>query len=454
MAATFAQQLAGMTVTADLLALPPASLHALRTSIADTVGCALGATALEDAPDAARLLAALGEPGDVPIVGGTLTAAPGAAAFVNGSLARYLDFNDTFVGARNPAHPSDAIMALLGLAHHLDASGRRFGEAVAAAYAVVEWINDHCTLLRGGWDLVTPVAIGTAAGAAKLLGISAEQAACAIGIAVVDNVTLFQTRVGEISHWKGLASGSAARKGLFAAQVASAGATGPLAAFEGRNGFFDQLGCEAGDAVVAPDLWREAPARVSLKVYPVQYFSQSAVEAGIALHTRGIAPGQIATLSVRANSALVRATAGDPSRWRPRTRETADHSLPYCLAVPILHGTLRVAHFDRATLDDPRLHALMEKIEIAADPELDRHAPARLDLHVRARLTDGSIVDLAIPAPPGHTSRPLAPEQAQDKFIGLVGGTSEHAEALWTTAWTLVDQPGVRTGFRRLAQRR
>jgi 2-methylcitrate dehydratase len=451
MAATLAQQFAAMIVSTDAAAMPASSLDALRTSVTDTLGCAIGAARLPDAPDAKAFLAALAEPGQVPIIGGAGTAAPGAAAFVNGSLARYLDFNDTFIGARNPAHPSDVIMALLGLAHHLDAPGRRFAEAVAAGYATVEWINDHCTMMRRGWDLVTPIAIGTAAGAAKLLGLGVEETACAVGIAVVDNVTLFQTRVGEISQWKGLASGSAARKGLFAAQVAGAGATGPLTAFEGRNGLFAQLGCDADSNEVAADLWKAAPARVNLKAYPVQYFSQAAVEAGMVLHARGIAPERIAALHVRANSELIRGTAGDRSRWRPRTRETADHSLPFCLAVPILHGNLRLAHFDQETLDDPRLHALMEKIEIVADPELDQRYPASLDLIVSARLADGSSIDQCIPAPLGYATRPLTPGQAKDKFLGLAEGLPVPAQALWTTAWTLVDQTSVRPAFGLLA---
>ena len=128
--------------------------------------------------------------------------------------------------------------------------------------------------------------------------------------------------------------------------------TGPEAAFEGKSGFFAQTGCEPDTDRFAADLWKQAPARVCLKAFPVQYLVQPAVEAGVQIHARGVAPAHIECIKVRANSELIRGTAADRTRWAPRTRETADHSLPFCLAVPILHGSMRIDHFDDATLRD------------------------------------------------------------------------------------------------------
>jgi 2-methylcitrate dehydratase len=447
MSQTIQQQIAQMIVSTDAASLPAASLDALRTSVADTIACAVGASRLHDAPNSGRILDVLGETGIVPIVGTRRTASVGAAAFVNASLARYLDFNDTFMGARNPAHPSDVVLGLVGLAAHLDAPGPRLAEAIVAGYAVVEWINDHCTLMRRGWDLVTPVAIGAAAGAARLLGLDAAQAAHAVGIAVVDNVTLFQTRVGEISEWKGFASGSAARKGLFCAQMAAAGVTGPEAVFEGRSGFFAQTGCEPDTDSFETDLWKQAPARVCLKAFPVQYLVQAAVEAGVRIHERGVAPAHIACIKVRANSELIRGTAADRTRWAPRTRETADHSLPFCLAVPILHGSMRIEHFDDATLRDTRIADLMNKVEVEHDPALSSRYPKELDLMIAVHQVDGSSFELSIPAPPGYLTRPLTPQQVRNKFAGLVGGSAEDVAVHLERMRGLVDAGSVRAAF-------
>jgi 2-methylcitrate dehydratase len=447
----FARRLARVTSAVRLDALPVQTRDALRISIADTVGCAIGAARMAGGPDVARIARALGEDGPVPIVGTAGTAAAGAAAFANVALSRYLDFNDTCIGRRNPAHASDAILGLWGLAAQCGASGATLGAGIVAAYGTIAWLCEHCDILGRGWDTVTPLAVGATAGACRILELGDAATAHALGIAAVDNVTLIETRRGQISDWKGQASGSAVRKGLFAAQLAAAGVTGPLTGFDGRNGLFGQLGAAPDTLEVEARLWERVFECVHLKSAPVQYFAQGAVEIGERIGRRAGDAERVASIKVRTNAVLYRGTAADRARWRPSTRETADHSLPFCVAVPLMKGALRLQHFAPEVLADPALHAVMDRIEAVEDPELEAAYPQSLDVVAEVRLDDGVRFEERVGYPLGHVRRPMSPAQVLAKFTGLAGGAPDRAAPLWAAASEVIDRGEVLSALAQIA---
>src|SRR5205823_11432827 len=129
---------------------------------------------------------------------------PALAAFANGVLFRYLDFNDTYLSLE-PAHPSDNFAAVLAAAEAAGRTGRDVIVAAVLAYEIQCRMCDAASIRARGWDHVTYGAFSTAAAAAKLFGLPADQILQALNLAGTPNVTLRQTRAGELSEWKGCA---------------------------------------------------------------------------------------------------------------------------------------------------------------------------------------------------------------------------------------------------------
>src|SRR4029079_8821237 len=156
---------------------------------------------------------------------------PELATFANGGLVRYFDFNDTYL-AKEPAHPSDNIPAILAVAESMGASGKRVIQAIALGYEVQCRLCDAAALRPRGWDHVTYGPFSSALAAANIMKLSETKTRHAVNLAGVANVALRQPRVGYMSRWRPCAFSNAARNGVFAAILAQRGMTGPAPIFE------------------------------------------------------------------------------------------------------------------------------------------------------------------------------------------------------------------------------
>ncbi|HEY2952588.1 MAG TPA: MmgE/PrpD family protein, partial [Verrucomicrobiae bacterium] len=231
-----AQQLAEYAVEVKFKDLPPPVVHEVKRRVIDSIGCALGAWDAEPCVIARRVASTFSAERGASLLGTRRSVPPDWAAFANGCLVRYLDYNDTYL-SKEPAHPSDNIPAALAVAEVEKAGGRELITAIALAYEVQCRLCDAASLRARGWDHVTYGAFSTALAAARLMGLDAERTRHALGMAGVACAALRQSRVGELSHWKGCAFANAARHGLFAALLAREGMTGPAPIFEGEKGF-------------------------------------------------------------------------------------------------------------------------------------------------------------------------------------------------------------------------
>ena len=268
------QVLASYVASLEFKHLPADAVRQIKKTLIDTIGCGIGGYSSEPASIARRIAAGnTGQPPASILGSGTLTSME-MAAFANTAMVRYLDCNDTYI-SKGSGHPSDMIPACLAVAEARRASGRDTLVAIAAAYEVFTALADVVALRERGWDQGIYVVLGSAAGAAKLLGLTTEQIGHALAIAVSGNVATRQTRSGELSMWKGCATAAAARAGVFSALLASEGMTGPTAAFEGRHGVWDQvtgpfdLGRLGGEGVAF------GIERTNLKFFPSEYHSQA-----------------------------------------------------------------------------------------------------------------------------------------------------------------------------------
>ncbi|MCA9117966.1 MAG: MmgE/PrpD family protein, partial [Planctomycetaceae bacterium] len=343
---------------------------------------------------------------------------PELAAFATGVLFRYLDCNDTYLSLE-PAHPSDNIAAVIAAAQVAGATGKEAIVATALAYEIQCRLCDAASIRAHGWDHVTYGAISTSAAAGRLLGLDADGIEQAVNLAGTPNITLRQTRAGELSEWKGCAFANASRNGVFAALLAAEGLNGPAPLFEGEMGFFRQVSgeFELPKLAASPDDFMIL--KTSIKFWPAEYHSQSAIHAALELRPQIGSIDRIAKIDIHSFDAAVDIIGKDPEKWKPRTRETADHSLPYCTAVALADGDVTLASFDSTHLGDPALIGLVQKIQIHRDSGLTARYPKGIPNRLTVTLTDGTELVAENEFPRGHDQNPMSDDELRAKVEKL-----------------------------------
>jgi len=439
---TLAERLASFALSTRYEDLPEAVVVEARRRLLDAFACAAGALG-EPAPEIARGVAARfqGEPGGALLGGGRSTA--DWAAFANGVHIRYLDCNDTYLSLE-PAHPSDNWAAIMAAGEHAGADGRAWIAAAAVAYEVQCRLCDAASIRARGWDHTTYGSISATLAAAKLLGLDHAATVHALGIAGTTGTALRLTRAGELSMWKGCAFAFAARNAVFAALLAQAGMTGPAPLFEGDMGFCQQVSGPLSIAQLGgPSAGNWMLPRTSIKFVPAEYHSQSAIAAAFQLRPAIDDPRRIRAIEIATFRTAVEIIGQDPEKWRPQTRETADHSLPYCTAVALVDGAITADQFTPERLADPALLDLVSRTSVVEDPALTAGYPAGIPNRVKVTLDDGEVLVAEVAFPPGHDKNPLTDAQLAAKFHGLADPTlgPERAAQLWQRLSRLEDDP-------------
>jgi 2-methylcitrate dehydratase len=414
----------------------PDVVHEVERRLLDTIGVAVAGFD-EAAPIAARAVAIEEPRPQGAVVWGTRERAPGAlAGFANATAVRCLDYNDTYL-SREPLHPSDAIAPLFAMAETERRTGADLVAAIALAYEAAVRLCDAGSLRTHGWDHVNNLAVGIACGAARLLGLDDERTGHAIALTVVPHAAMRQTRTGELSMWKGVAAAEAGRNAVFAARLAAAGMSGPAEPFEGEMGYVQQLlGGEVDLAALDPMAAGDPPSAIlatSIKRWPVEYHAQSAVEAALEIRAAlgDLSSERIASVRIETFDAGYEIIARDPQKWDPRTRETADHSLPYIVTAALLDGEVSLRTFDEARFRDPATLALLrDAVTVDEDPALSRGYPAGIPNRITVRTSDGVEITREVAHPLGHARRPMTDEDVSAKFRANVAGAwpSERAE--------------------------
>lgn len=434
---TIAEQIAEWCLALEYDALPDAVVHEVKRRILDSVGCGLGAWS---APPAriAREWAIEAETAHGARVWGTgRTVVTDRAAFANGVLVRYLDCNDTYL-SKEPAHPSDNIPAILAAAEQAGASGRAVITAIVAAYEIQCRLCDAASIRVRGWDHVTYGAFSSAAGVAMVWGLDAARFRHALALAGAANTAVRQTRAGELSMWKGCAFANAARNGVVAADLARRGMTGPSEIFEGVMGFCRQVSGPL-DGFVLGDAARGFKILDShIKYWPAEYHSQSAIDAALKLRSQIPDVSAIERIDIDSFDAAVDIIGSDPEKWAPTSRETADHSLPYCTAVALTDGDVTPAQFSTERIHDPDLRALVGRVAVHRDDALSADYPERIPNRLRITLADGTELTELVAAPPGHALNPMTDHQVLAKFRGFADPVLS-AEAIAGMTRTVLD---------------
>ena len=424
---TLVERMAQFAARASYDDLSDAAREQLKIRLLDSITCAIGA--LDGAPPGLvrEHIEEFDSSGPCSLIGGG-SASPDRAALYNSTLVRYLDFNDSYLARGETCHPSDNVGAVLAAAEYAGASGRDFLAALALAYQVQCRLSDLAPVRDAGFDHVTQGAYAAAAGCARALGLDSVRTAHAIAIAGTAFNALRVTRTGQVSQWKGLAYPNLAGAVTGTTLLAGRGITGPLEVFEGEKGFMDAV---SGYFELNWDLEDlERVTRTILKRHNAEIHSQTVVEAVLELRAREpVSAAQVARVDVDVFDVAYRIIGGgeEGDRTVVRTREEADHSLPYLVAVALLDGEVMPEQYLPARLLADDVQALLQRVAVRPDAGFSRRFPDEMPCRVRVTLRDGRVLAAEGVDYPGFLTRGRTWAFVREKFERLAAA---HATAV------------------------
>jgi 2-methylcitrate dehydratase len=443
-----AERLARYVLSTKYQGLDPGTTWEMKARIVDALGCAIGAFDEEPVKIARRSVVGLDHDGKSTLIGTSVRVSPELAAFVNGLMVRYYDFNDTYL-SKEPAHPSDNLAPCLAVAEAEEANGKDLIAALVAAYEVQCRLCDSADIRHRGWDHVNYGLVSSSLATAKLMGHGPQQATHAVNIALNGHIAMRQVRAGELSMWKGASFANAARNAVFAAILAGHGMTGPAPIFEGEMGFFKQVSGPF-ELKVGSFGGRKGRYRVNetyLKYWPAEYHAQSAIWAALEVRKKLKDFGRVESVLVETHEAGYTILGKDREKWAPRTKETADHSLPYIVGMALLKGKIDNSTYSSRSLRDKHNLEFIKKVRVVEDPGLTAKYPEKgMPNKITVVVEGGRAVTAQVDVPRGHPRNPMSREEIEVKFLRLARGKLGVGEArsALKRLWRLEDEKDLR----------
>ncbi len=358
--------------------IPPQAVKEAKRFLLDSIGCALAAVGNEDMDRALQFIRALGGHEQATIIGyGDRTNMPNAV-LMNSLLIRALDYNDIY-WKQDPSHPSDIIPAALSPGEYKRCSGKDLITAIVIAYELeMRWCLAASPGVREvGWHHATLTQFVSPIVAGKMLELTEEQMVAAVGISGSSHFTLGGVVAGALTNMKNTADPMAAEAGMRAAVLAQTGYTGPVKVLEGKEGLFEVLKSVKWDPEI---LIRDLGAKFLIteceyKAFPTEALTHQPITAALALMKENeINPRNVTGILIETTTRGADILS-DPSKYSPTTKETADHSLPYCIAVAVAKGSVLPSDFEEEALHDPLVRELIRKIKVVSNPEIDALFP-------------------------------------------------------------------------------
>jgi 2-methylcitrate dehydratase len=440
---TQAEKLAAFIAKARYDDLSPSARLQLKIRILDALACALGALGYPLIAQLRNHVDDLGGEGRCTLMGGGRTA-PDRAAFYNSALVRYLDFNDSYLAKGETCHPSDNLGAVLAACDYAHRSGRDLLTALAVAYQVHCRLSDEAPVRAKGFDHTTQGSYAVAAGVAKALGMEETRTANAIAMCGTAFNALRVTRTGALSNWKGLAYANTAFGCTHATLLAMRGITGPLEVFEGNKGFIDSI---AGRFEIDWDGQNlERVTETILKKYNAEIHSQSAIEGVLELKQQyGLTGHEVEQVDIEIFDVAFHIIGGgeEGDKRVVRTKEEADHSLPYLVSVALLDGQVMPAQFFPARINRDDVQKLLRKVRISPVERFSRSFPRELPCRVALRLHDTRTLSIEKRGYPGFLTEPAVWDTVAGKFHALSEPhtTQSQREAIIETVRKLDELP-------------
>jgi 2-methylcitrate dehydratase len=440
---SIARQMAEFAVGLKYEDLPENVIHEVKRYLYDSIGCAYGSMNTHDVKSMLEIYQDMGGKPESKVIGFGDELPAVSTSLVNSLMIRALDFNDIY-WKDDPSHPSDIIPAALSMAERVGASMKDVIVAIVLAY---EFEQRMCLFAKPGvrerkWHHATLTQFVSPIVAGKILGLTVDQMVNAIGINGSHNHTIGCPTAGKLTMMKNTVDPMAVQSGVFAALLAQKGYSGTEKVFEGKEGFMDAfIGWNAKEEKMKPtDM--EGRDGVSSWAWDVDALvgnlgkSFKILECGMkAFPTEALTHTHIScALNAMINNNLdytdvkeVKVTAFaqaydilfDPAKYRPESRETADHSLPYCLAAAIVDKKITTQSFSDEKLKDPAIFEVIDKIKGEPSLEFEKMFPAKQPSKVVITTNDGRSFEEYLEYPKGDPRQPMTMQDLENKFNSL-----------------------------------
>ncbi len=403
--------------------ISPEAVHEAKRFLLDSLGCALGGFRQHDARIALDVLGEHAGRGKSTVIGTGAQMDPITASLLNALMVRVMDYNDIY-WKQDPSHPSDIIPAALALGEHARRDGREIAVGIVLGHEFEQRLCEAAFpgIRERGWHHATLTAFASPIVAGRMLGLDTAKIQHAIGISGSRHFTLGAAVAGKLTMMKNTVDPMATQSGVVAALLAEKGYTGPEHVIDGKEGMVHCLGPEWKLEILEAGLgesWRIT--QCGMKAYPTEALTHTPISAVLDLvRDHDLEPEQIAKVHIRS---LARAAdiLSDPSKYDPRTKETADHSLPYVIAAAIAERQVTPAQFTDAKIMDPTIRAQLRKVEVVADPEIEKLFPKLQRVIVTITTTQGKQLTKQVDYPKGDPRNPLTDREIDEKFSALAG---------------------------------
>jgi len=415
------------------------AVYQAKRFLLDSVGCALGGYKQHDVKIALGVLDEVAGRGPATVIGTGKHVDAVSASLANALMIRCMDYNDIY-WKQDPSHPSDIFPAAIAGCERAKAGGE---ELIVGFVLGHEFEMRFCEaafpgIRERGWHHATLTAFVSPFVAGRALGLSWEQIQHAVGISASRHCTLGAVTAGKLTMMKNTVDPMATQSGMLAALLAEKGYTGPEHVIDGKEGLVHCFGPEWKLNILTDglgDSWRIT--QCGMKFFPTEALTHAPISAVLDLVKKNdLHPDHVEKIQIRS---LARAAdiLSDPSKYDPRTKETADHSLPYVIAAALVDRQVAPAQFEMSKIMDPTIRAQLKKVEVVADPEIEKVFPALQRVVVNITTTDGRNFIEQLDYPKGDPRNLLTDQEIEEKFAALAEGVLSPAaqkklkDAIW-----------------------
>jgi 2-methylcitrate dehydratase len=428
--------------------IPEDAIWEAKRFLLDSVGCALAAVHNEDMEAMYRFTEKLGGIPEATIIGREFKTNASNAALMNCLLTRALDYNDIY-WEEDPSHPSDIIGAALAAAEVNRKGGKDALVAIVIAYELtLRWCHAaHPGMREIGWHHASLIQFVSPFVAGKMYDLDLDQMIAAAGISGSSHFTLGGVVAGHLTNMKNTAAPLASQAGVIAAMIAKEGYEGPVEVFEGKEGVFEVINSvEWRPDWLLKDLGVDFMiTQCSYKAFPTEALTHQPISAALQVCREGNLIAEDITEILVETTARGADILSDPSKYKPTTKETADHSLPYVIAAAVADGNVLPDSFSDEKLKDPRIWDLLGKIRVVADPEIDALFPGVKRARVTITDNDGKSLTAQVDHAKGSPQNPMSDEEIISKFRANSAGVlnQEQQDKVIDLTWRFDELDGL-----------
>ena len=421
--------------------LSPEAVYQAKRFLLDSIGCALGGYLQHDVKIALQVLDEIAGRGPATVIGTGKRIDAVSASLANALMIRCMDYNDIYWN-QDPSHPSDIFPAALACCERAKSDGR---ELIVGLVLGHEFEMRFCEaafpgIRERGWHHATLTAFVSPIVAGRALHLGWEQIRHAVGISASRHATLGAVTAGKLTMMKNTVDPMATQSGVLAALMAEKGYTGPEHVVEGKEGLTHCFGPAWKLNLLTDglgDSWRIT--QCGMKAFPTEALTHTPISAVLDIvKSNDLKPEQVEKVRIRS---LARAAdiLSDPSKYDPQSKETADHSLPYVIAAALAERQVTPVQFEMRKIMDPTIRAQLRKVEVVADPEIEKVFPALQRVIVNLTTTDGRAFTKQLDYPKGDPRNPLSDAEVEEKFAALADGVLSNGaqKKLKNAIWNL-----------------